>query len=255
MKRKIIQIDEELCNGCGACTHVCAEAALEIVNGKAKLVRDFFCDGMGACLDVCPVDALKVVEKDTDAYDVEKTAEHVRKARGEEAVKNVHGYQAEDEKEIAGAPMACGCSGSMMRDFSDTPPPSPNNIEQTSAVSELRQWPVQLHLVSPAAPYFKDADLLISADCVPFAYANFHNKFLKNKKLIMFCPKLDSGQEEYVEKLTELFQTQNIRSVTLVRMEVPCCGGVEYLVTEAIKRAGVNVIIKDYTISIRGEVV
>jgi len=254
MKRKIIQIDEEKCNGCGACTHVCAEAALEIVDGKAKLIKDFYCDGMGACLDVCPVDALKVVEKESEAYDVEKTTEHVRNARGDEAVKEVHGYNDKNEKEIAGAPMACGCPGTMMRDFSDPNTAKDTDPTHVNTSSQLQQWPVQLHLISPQAPYFKNADLLVAADCTPFAYANFHEKFLKNKKIVMFCPKLDDGQEEYIEKLAELFKTQDIKSVTLVKMEVPCCGGVEHIVTEALNRASVNVIIKEYTISLRGEI-
>ncbi len=254
MKRKIIQIDEEKCNGCGACTTVCAEAALEIVDGKAKLIKDFFCDGMGACLDVCPVDALKVVEKESEEYNVEKTTEHVRKTRGEEAVKDVHGFQKKNEKEIEGAPMACGCPGTMMRDFSDSKTAPSTESASMNAKSELEQWPIQLHLITPAAPYFKNADLLVAADCVPFTFANFHSKFLKGKKLIMFCPKLDADQETYVEKLAELFKTQNIKTVTMVKMEVPCCGGVEHIVTSALNKAGVNVIIKEYTISLRGDI-
>ncbi len=252
MKRKIIQIDEDKCNGCGQCVGICAEAALEIVDGKAKLIKEFFCDGMGACLDVCPVDALKIVEKESDEYDVEKTVEHVKEERGDEAARNVHGV--EDEKEVGGAPMACGCPGSMMRDFKkDTDDGCCGS--DVAGSSELRQWPIQLHLISPEAPYFKDADLVIAADCVPFSYPNFHHKFLKGKSLVMFCPKLDDGQDVYLEKLTHMFKTQNIKSVTIVRMEVPCCGGVGHIVEEALKGSGKNIIIKEYTISIQGEIV
>jgi len=257
MKRKIIEINEEKCNGCGKCINICAEAALELVDGKAKLVKDFFCDGMGACLDVCPVDALKVVEKESEDYDPQKAYAHVKKTRGEEEAKKIHGFEeikddSEDSSEEP--PMACGCPGTMMRDFRDEDKQD-NSAPAANQKSELRQWPTQLHLLSPAAPYFENADLLVAADCTPFAFANFHSRFLKGKALAMFCPKLDDGQESYIEKLTEIFKHQNIKSVTILRMEVPCCGGVEQIVRQAMEKAGVNIVIKDYVISVQGEIV
>jgi ferredoxin len=288
MKRKIIQINEERCNGCGLCTQVCAEAALEVVNGKATLVKDFYCDGMGACLDVCPVGALAVVEKESEAYNVDKTVEHVEKTLGKEAVKNVHGYEGEDEccadgccsddccgdiedeveliEDIIMSSKGCGggCSGGAIKDLSHKHGESGGGCcasgggcggHGSSNTSELSQWPIQLHLVTPTAPYFENADIVISADCAPFAFANFHERFLKGKKLIIFCPKLDEGQDSYIDKLTELFKTQNIKSVTIVRMEVPCCGGVERIVEEALNRSGVNVLIKEYILSLEGGVV
>jgi ferredoxin len=266
MKRKIIEINEDLCNGCGNCINICAEAALELVNGKAKLVKDFFCDGMGACLDVCPTDALKVVEKESEEYDVAKTYAHVKEKRGGEAAMSVHGIGKVNqdsagimEKDSEDKPMKCGCPGSMMRDMRSEDGGCGGgecgDTTKIEAASALNQWPIQLHLLTPEAPYFQDADLVISADCVPFSYPNFHEKFLKGKTLIMFCPKLDSEQEIYLEKLTEIFKLRNIKSITLVHMEVPCCGGVGSLVEQALNESGKNIIIKDYTISIAGEIV
>lgn len=249
-KRKIIKIDEAKCNGCGLCIDVCAEAALELVDGKAKLTKNFYCDGLGACLDVCPVDALKIVEEETEEYDVEKTFEHVKVTRGEEEAKKVHGHS--EEAKSNDDTMKCGCPGTMTQDFRDKEPAQENKEVKLS--SELRQWPIQLHLLTPQAPYFKGADLVISADCVPFSFANFHQKFLKGKTLIMFCPKLDEDQDVYVEKLTEIFKTQDIKSITIVRMEVPCCGGITQIVEAALKDSQKNIIIKDYVISLQGEI-
>ncbi len=249
MKRKIIKIDEDKCNGCGLCVDICAEAALEMVDGKAKLTNDFYCDGMGACLDVCPVKALKIVKEDVVEYDPKKTYEHVKNSRGEEAAKKVHGIEKAENKEEK---LACGCPGSMMQDFREDS--SDSQGKGVDIKSELKQWPIQMHLISPFAPYFENADLVIAADCAPFSYPNFHQKFLKGKALAIMCPKLDQGQDEYLEKLTEIFKTQNIKSITLVRMEVPCCG-IEYLVSEALKKAEKDIKIKEYVISIQGEII
>lgn len=250
MKRKIIEIDENKCNGCGLCVGVCAEAALEMVDNKAKLTKDFYCDGMGACLDVCPVDALKIIEKETAEYDPEKTYEHVKGLRGEEQAKKVHGVS--EAKNKTDEPMKCGCPGTMTQDFRGKE--TSDKKEQGSVDSELRQWPIQLRLISPLAPYFSNADLVVSADCAAFAFGNFHQKFLKGRALVIFCPKLDEGQEEYKEKLTQIFKTHNIKSISVVHMEVPCCGGVGYLIKEALKDSGKDIKIKDYTISLQGEV-
>ncbi|MFC1599067.1 ATP-binding protein [Patescibacteria group bacterium] len=250
MKRKIIQINEEKCTGCGLCVNICAEAALEVIDGKAKLIKDFYCDGMGACLDVCPEDALKIVEKDASDYDTQKTYEHVKKTRGEDAAKEVHGIDNDQKEE---EPMKCGCPGSMMQDFTDK---TENNIDEKIELnSELRQWPIQLHLVSPLAPYLKNADLVVAADCVAFTYANFHQEFLKGKILIIFCPKLDADQDIYKEKLIEIFKNQNINSITTVKMEVPCCSGVESLVDDALSAANKNIPVGNNTISIQGQII
>lgn len=251
MKRKIIKIDEEKCNGCGLCIDICAEAALKIVDGKAKLTNDFYCDGLGACLDVCPVEALKIVEEDTIEYDPQKTYQHVKDSRGGEAAEKVHGLEKIKDKEES---LACDCPGGMMQDFhQDSSDNQEKESKEIDLKSELKQWPIQMHLISPLAPYFEKADLVIVADCVPFSYPNFHQKFLKDKALMIMCPKLDEGQDEYLEKLTEIFKTQNIKSVLVVRMEVPCCG-VGSLVTEALEKAGKDIEIKEQVISIQGEV-
>ncbi len=254
MLRKIIQIDEDKCNGCGKCTVVCAEAALELVDGKAKVVGDFLCDGMGACLNVCDVGALAIVEKDTDDYDAGRAYDRVKELRGEQAAGKVHGADSlgghghgHDDK-----PMACGCPGSMMRDLRDKPAANGGSVDMGS---QLRQWPVELRLLNPRAPYFNGADLLVCADCVPFAYANFHDRFLKGKALAIFCPKLDSDQEEYVDKLAEIFTSNDIKTVTIAHMEVPCCSGVEHVVRRAMEKSGRNLTIKDYTVGISGDLI
>ncbi len=250
MKRKIIKIHEKKCNGCGKCTNICAEAALEIVDGKAKLIKDFLCDGMGACLDVCPLDALEIVEIETEEYNPEKTYTHVKKVRGEEEAKKIHDYDKIKKHEEPA--MQCGCPGSMMRDFKSDQRHDNHNQPQTT--SALEQWPVQLHLLMPDAPYFENANLLIAADCAPFAYGSFHNDFLKNKKLSILCPKLDQNQESYIEKLSLIFRTQNIQSITIVRMEVPCCGGIEHIINEAKKRAEIEIETEVKIISIQGNI-
>ncbi len=253
MKRMIIEIDEQKCNGCGLCTEVCAEAALTLVDGKAKVVRDFLCDGMGACLDVCPVDALHIVEKESEEYDPKRAHAHVAEERGDAAAQKVHGFeQGKPEPE---ASMKCGCPGSMMRDLRGPGTPVAAPAIQVASGTALRQWPIQLHLLQPHAPYFQNSDLLVCADCVPFAFSNFHARFLSGKVLIMFCPKLDQDQESYVEKISQIFTLNTIRSVAIVHMEVPCCGGVERIVQSGIQRSGRSVTLKDYTISIQGEII
>ena len=249
MKRKIIKIDEEKCNGCGKCVGICAEAALEIIDGKAKVVNDFLCDGMGACLDVCPVGALEIIEKDVDQYDSKKAYSRVKDLRGEKAAENVHGFKKE--------PTACSvrksCPGSMSKNIfhnKGNTSSSPVDVQ-----SELHNWPLQLRLMNPDAPYLDNADLIISADCVPFAYPNFHLKFLKGKILTILCPKLDDVREDYIEKLAYIFENKNIKSITIVHMEVPCCSGIEYMVTEAIKKSQKDIDIKKYCISLSGDII
>lgn len=236
MNRDIVFIDEEKCNGCGMCIPNCAEGAIKLIDGKAKLVDDRFCDGLGACLGHCPQGAITIIKRNAPEFDEEAVKKHL-KASPEIVEKKA-------EKNIP-----CGCPGSMAMDLrSEKKAP----VAQGRQNAELRQWPVQLMLVSPDASYFKDADLLVAADCVPFAYPNFHSDFLKGKSLIIGCPKLDDAPY-YVEKLTELIKKNNIKSITLVNMEVPCCFGLQRIVEEAVGKSGKILPIRQTVITIRGE--
>lgn len=213
MLRKIIKIDEEKCNGCGACAAACHEGAIEMINGKAKLTREDYCDGLGDCLPACPVDAISFEVREAPAYD-------------EAAV-----LQAKAQK---GAPAHVGCPGMQARMMNRrSPAPVVNTV---APESQLMQWPVQIKLVPIKAPYFEDANLLIAADCTAYAYANFHNEFIRNRITLIGCPKLDEG--DYAEKLTAIIANNNIKSVTIVRMEVPCCGGIENAAKRAIQASG-----------------
>ncbi len=271
MKRKIITIDESRCNGCGNCVPDCPEGALQIIDGKARLISDLFCDGLGACVKGCPTGAMEVIEREAEPYDEYKVMPNIVKG-GENVIKahlehlKSHGEtkfyeQALDylkQNNIAAPQLSdrlpCGCPGMMQKSIqrNETPVTDTSNVELTS---ELSNWPIQLRLLNPNAPYLENADLVIAADCTAFSYPDFHRKFLKNKVLIIFCPKLDDTLEGYVDKLTEIFKTKNIKSVSIVHMEVPCCGGVEMVVTEAMQRAQKNIIIKDYTVSIEGRLI
>ncbi len=233
MKRKIVSIDEEKCNGCGLCIPNCAEGAIKIINGKAKLADDRFCDGLGACLGHCPQDAITIIERDAPEFDEEAVKKHLN---------------IKKPGKPHSAPHAC--PGSMAMDFrSEKKAAGKPSARQGS---ELSQWPVQLMLVSPQAPYFRDAELLVAADCVPFAYPNFHSDFLAGKSLIIGCPKLDDA-EFYIDKLTEILKKNNIKGITLVNMEVPCCFGLQRIVEEAVQKAGKVLPIRQTVITIRGE--
>ena len=213
MIRKIIQIDEEKCNGCGLCADACHEGAIEMVNGKAKLMRDDYCDGLGDCLPTCPTNAISFVEREAAAYD-------------EEAVK---------------------------RHLSNRKTSSNRSTANTSPVeSQLRQWPVQIKLAPVNAPYFDGARLLIAADCTAYAYGNFHQDFIRGKVTLIGCPKLDAV--DYTEKLTDIIKNNNIKDVTIVRMEVPCCGGIEHAAAEALKNSGKWIPWQVVTISIEGDI-
>jgi NAD-dependent dihydropyrimidine dehydrogenase PreA subunit len=256
MKRKIIEIDRELCDGCGLCTTACAEGALELdAEGKAVLVRDIFCDGLGACLDVCPTGALKVVEKEAAAYDEDAALSHVSATRGEEAARAVH----RAAPAMAGPNHGhghSGCPGSMARSFAPASRRAsvgsvPASVPAAPTASELGQWPIQLHLVSPAAPYFKECDLLVAADCTAFALSSFHADLLRGKSLVIACPKLD-GTEGYVEKLAELISGNTIYSVTVAIMEVPCCSGLSRIVDEAVARSGKSIAVRKVVVGLDG---
>ena len=277
MKRQIIKIDEDKCNGCGDCVPNCPEGALQIIEGKARLVGELLCDGLGACIGNCPVGAIEIEEREADEYDEIKVIENVVKG-GPTVIaahlkhlkdhgQNEYIIQAMDylknnnieileteEKKVE--PLACGCPGTMMQDFSKDKEESVEEDQPVAAgKSELSQWPTQLTLLNPGAPYFQDCDLLVCADCVPFSYPNFHSRFLKGKSLAMFCPKLDSTLDMYLEKLTAIIRDNNVKSITVVKMEVPCCFGALKITEEALKNSGKNIVLKEYTISVRGEIV
>ncbi len=233
MKRNIIKINEEKCNGCGLCIPNCPEGALKIVDGKIKLVSESLCDGLGACVGRCPTGALIVEERDAQVFDEAQAKKNMEKARGQ-------------------PPQGMGgCPGSMARQWNKLK----GDTQDVVGSSALAQWPVQLKLLNPRAPYFQNADLVIAADCVPFSYPHFHARFLKGKILIIFCPKLDHANEEYIETLVEIFRINTIKSLTVVHMEVPCCSGTLHIIEEALKESGKSIIIKDYTISLQGEII
>jgi NAD-dependent dihydropyrimidine dehydrogenase PreA subunit len=262
-KRKIIEINRDLCNGCGLCTTACAEGALELDDeGKAVLVRELFCDGMGACLSVCPTDALKVVERESEEYDAQETYKHVLKTRGTEAAQHVHGIaghgpghghgqgKAHHVPKAKPGAMACGCPSSLAQEIKREPAGDEKTV---SGRSELSQWPIQLHLVSPFAPYLKNAELLIAADCTAFALGSFHQDLLKGKKIVIACPKLDDT-ENYVDKLAEIIKLNNIKSVTAAIMTVPCCSGLYYMVEDAVEKSGAKITPKKVVVGIDGKI-
>ena len=229
MIRKIIKIDEEKCNGCSACAAACHEGAIEMINGKAKLTREDYCDGLGDCLPACPTNAITFEEREAPAYD-------------EEAV-----LKAKQQKQTT---LPCGCPGTNSKTINRNTNAS---VVNTFAIeSQLTQWPVQIKLVPVNAPYFENANLLIAADCTAYAYGNFHNDFIKNKVTLIGCPKLDDG--DYAEKLTQIIAVNNIKSVKVVRMEVPCCGGIENAVKRALQASGKFIPWQVVTISTDGKI-
>lgn len=229
MLRKIIKIDEEKCNGCGACALACHEGAIEMINGKAKLTREDYCDGLGDCLPACPVDAISFEEREALSYN-------------EMAVKK-------NKIKKQGMDLPCGCPGTQSKALKREKPKY-DYIEETP--SQLMQWPCQIKLVPVNAPYFDNANLLIAADCTAYAYGNFHNDFIKNHITIIGCPKLDDG--DYTEKLRDIITNNNIKSVKIVRMEVPCCGGIENAAKRAIKESGKFIPWQVITISTDGRI-
>ncbi|WOX55627.1 MULTISPECIES: ATP-binding protein [unclassified Methanoculleus] len=269
MKRKIIDINEEKCTGCGLCIPDCPEGALQIIEGKARLVSDLFCDGLGACIGACPEGAICVVEREAGPYDEEAVMakivpqgeavvrahlEHLLGHGEEKLYRQAVAYLAGHGIPVprhAARPPAAPCPGSVARSL----PGEEEAGDQGRAgrtESELRQWPIQLTLVNPAASYFDDADLLVSGDCVPFAYADFHREFLRGRIMLVFCPKLDADIGGYVTKLAEIFSRHTIRSITVLHMEVPCCSGVRSVVDEALRHAGKEIPVTEYTVTLQG---
>ena len=218
MVRRVIQIDEEKCNGCGICAEACHEGAIGIVDGKAKLLRDDYCDGLGDCLPNCPVGAISFIEREAAAYDEAAVQENKKK-----------------KMQAMGQAPVGGCPGSRMRQL-ERKPAEENQNAGSPVSSQLRQWPVQIKLAPVNAPYFDGAKLLIAADCTAYAYAGFHEKFMKDHVTLIGCPKLDEG--DYADKLAEIIGNNSIRSIRIVRMEVPCCGGIENAVIRAMERSG-----------------
>jgi len=312
MKRTIIKIDEDLCNGCGNCVPNCHEGALQIIDGKARLISDLFCDGLGACIGHCPEGAITMEEREAEPYDEIKVMElmvpkgrntilahleHLRDHNETELLKQAINYIKENnvdmspkngetlhnhthhhsrpqafgnlsEARAAVAPAASGCGGGCpgskpidfnidlkkVQDAVAEAKADTTVVSGGDAPSELRQWPVQLHLLNPQAGYFKNADVVLAADCVAFSMGNFHNKYLRGKTLAIACPKLDSNKESYVEKLTTMIRESNINTLNVVMMEVPCCGGLLQMAQMARQKAGKNIPVKKSVIGVQGNV-
>ena len=248
MLRKIVRIDPDKCNGCGDCVPSCAEGAITIINGKAVLAADNLCDGLGACLGECPMDAITVEEREADEFDEAAVEKHLA-AQGKPAPVHQHVPQspAPAHQHVGG-----GCPGSRAMSFAPAPESS-TSVPAGGQQSQLAQWPVQLHLVSTTAPYFQGTDLLITADCVPVAYAGYHEDFLKGKAVVMGCPKLDDNNF-YQQKLTELFSKSDVKSITVLKMEVPCCGGIGMAAQQALAASGKQIPFKIVTIGIKGDI-
>jgi NAD-dependent dihydropyrimidine dehydrogenase PreA subunit len=245
VNRKIIKIDEDLCTGCGNCVITCAEAALEIIDGKAKVVNDIFCDGLGACLGECPEGALEIVEREAVEFDEEAVEKRLESLKEKEEEKPVVRQESGN--------VGCGCAGSHAMSFEVCD----DGEEQTltgEVKSQLRQWPIQMHLISPTAPYFQGADVLLSADCVAHSLGGFHPEYLKGKSVGIACPKLDQGLDSYVEKIRAWIDDAKINTLTVLTMQVPCCSGLVRLAMQGAANASRKVPIKSIVVSLQGEI-
>ncbi|MGL5681948.1 MAG: ATP-binding protein [Marinifilaceae bacterium] len=275
MKRKIIFIDESLCNGCGACVKGCHEGALQMIDGKARIVSELYCDGLGACIGECPVGAITIEEREAEPYDEMAVMERISPKGAETVLAHLKHLKEHNETvyleqgleyikrngldvdtssictpslpKVAG-----GCPGSKARVFTLQPALAVANLSAQAVQSQLSHWPVQLHLLNPLAGYFTNADVVLAADCTAFAYANFHNEILHGKKLAIACPKLDSNKENYVEKLSQMMDTAKINTLTVVIMEVPCCNGLMQIAQMAAQKANRKVPVKLIVISVDG---
>jgi len=261
--RKIITIDEDLCDGCGNCVTDCAEGALQIVDGKAKLVKDQFCDGFGDCMGACPTGALKIEERESDEYDPEATKLHLRETQGEDAVRrmekaNIAHERGKHHGPGTGHPPMGGCPGTRMRanlkSREKTDATAATGLPPRINESELDQWPVQIHLVQPGAPFFKNRELVVLSTCSPIASADVHWRFIRGRGVVVGCPKLDQT-EGYAEKLGAILKDPTIPKVIVVRMEVPCCGGLTMIVKEAVKLSGrTDLAFEKMTVGLDGNV-
>ena len=269
MKREIIKIDEEICNGCGECVKGCPEGALQVIDGKARLINEAFCDGLGACIGDCPLDAITIEEREAEPYDEKTVVENIAE-KGENVLKahlehlrehgqsellqealshmNKRGIKNPLEGDDTVPKTACGCPSSAPEQWE-----TESQDDEARVSSGLSQWPVQLNLVPVKAPYLDGSDLVIAADCVPFAYPNFHQDFLRGNFVVVGCPKLDDA-DHYVEKLTEMFKQNDIENVKIVHMEVPCCFGLTQLVKKALSRSQKDIPFEDVTISVKGKI-
>jgi len=297
MKRTIIKIDEELCNGCGLCVDGCHEGALQMIDGKARMISDLYCDGLGACIGDCPLGAITLEEREAEPYDEIKVMDRIspngeatvvahlnhlidhnqtefveqgiqyiidnnlnvdlKKLKNHKSTNNQSEIPKKEEKMEIHAHNGGGCPGSRMMSFDcpeATAASATATATTTSQPSELRQWPVQLHLVNPQAPYFQDADVLMAADCVAFSMGNFHSKYLKGKGLAIACPKLDQGKEIYIEKLTAMIDHAKINTLTVMVMEVPCCSGLLQIAKMATEKANRKVPVKALVVGLDGEI-
>ncbi len=272
MLRKIIEIKEDKCDGCGQCVPECHEGALQIIDGKARLISDLFCDGLGACLGHCPTGALTIVEREAVPYDEKKVMDyivkggtnviiaHLKHLRDHEEFEYLregleylrdHGIENPlSQNDLQEKKIHCGCPGSQEMVIENTS----DAVDEGARTSHLRQWPVQLHLVSPNAAYFRNSDLLLAADCCGFAYPDFHKDFLKGKSLAIACPKLDTNKQVYLDKLITMITESNLKSITILIMQVPCCSGLAQLAQQAVETAGKNIQVSVVIISIQGEV-
>jgi Pyruvate/2-oxoacid:ferredoxin oxidoreductase delta subunit len=239
--RNIVKIDEEKCNGCGLCVSACAEGAIKLINGKARLVSETYCDGLGACLGHCPQDAITIEQRQAHEFDEEATKAHLARQQ----------QQQQQQQKPAPPPGGFVCPGTMARKLREQSAPSTASAEPQA--SQLTHWPVQLKLVSPQAPFFQDADLLLVADCVPFAMADFHSRLLRDHAVAVGCPKLDDTPY-YVEKLAAILREGQPRSLTVVHMEVPCCFGLVRIAEQALAASGVNLPFTDVTVDLQGKV-
>ena len=237
IKRKIVQIDEERCDGCGQCVIGCAEGALALVDGKVRVISDNLCDGLGACIGECPQGALKIVEREAEAFD-------------EEAVESHLATQATQQETRV---MACGCPSSQIQSFCPPPADPATSASAGRTASKLTHWPVQIRLIPPDAPFLKGADLLVVADCVPVALPTLHQDFLQGKAVMIGCPKFDDPQQ-YVEKFAAIFKTAGIRSITTVVMEVPCCSGLPRIVQKGLEAAGTRIPLTQIVVGTRGQI-
>lgn len=281
MKRQIITIDERKCTGCGDCIPACPEGALQVIDGKARLVSDLFCDGLGACIGHCPTGAMQVETREAEPYNERRVmAESIVKAGPNVIAAHLRHLQEHgesgyllaaldylEEQGIANplevskamnpshpAAHAGGCPGSRMMDFREQAPATSGAAVSAATVpGELRQWPIQLHLINPIAPYFRDSDLLLAADCTAFAMGGFHGDLLRGRTLAIACPKLDTGMDRYLDKLTALIDMAGVASITVAIMEVPCCGGLVALALQALERAKRKVPVRKIVVSVTGE--